>query len=224
MKNVGIIVERRKGADKRYGKSFEDEKPAQMGCCSIISTMDDEVVAYIKKSWMDKLGRDVKWIKRWETMCRRAGLPWKYIGETPDYYLTRIYNDETIKGKHRLAVFTTIRYMYSPYYNDIPQHAMNIYKGYKVTNLMAILIAHSATKKMYEQYYGLRRNNLSMTQKRITASFIRERWTFDRTNNINNMFGRGRVRSVNLTVKTRSEAKKGNYEKLMEAHKYATRK
>jgi len=165
MRNIGIIKTHK-------GELKDNKRFKKTGCCAMMSYnwirpgAAPECDRYnhsarIPRSWLKKLGRDLEWVEKWRRMCRLAGFNWHIVSVNSRSIYVTLYAKEHVSGSHQLASWTTVRYMYSPYFNDIPQIAMGIYEKYKVNNLNAILIAHCRSERSYAGYFGLLSNRRS---------------------------------------------------------------
>ena len=144
----------------------------QDGCCYFLVNVivDSHPVqkytyALFPKKWAHNLNWKQEEIKEYAKLCTNSGLPWKLLTTNDRGYILRISNDKMVSGFHLLATFSTIRYMYSPFYDDIPKLAMRFYRDYKVNSLEALMYAHQATKKSYDGYFGLVRGGSGKVKK-----------------------------------------------------------
>jgi len=158
-------------------------------CCMNIRTCyktTEKAIILIPTEWIDGgLNR----LKLWIRFMKKCNLPCKYvgIGKTREWK-EEIDNDDHIfsptkafkieidykncpSGPHALAVFTALRYLYSPMFKGLVDSALKLREDYSSFSYFKCLyLAHYNSG--YSEYYGMRFKNASYP---ITLKEFKER-------------------------------------------------
>jgi len=134
----------------------------------------------IPSNMLPKGSRNAKYVKSWSEFATNAGFKNKFIGSygpktfaalnasakraqesspsTTMWYLIEFDYSDLLTGRHALAVWSVMRYLYSydHDYNKIPPAAIMLKKKFpKWDHYECLMIAHYAANKYYS-YYGIR--------------------------------------------------------------------
>lgn len=148
MTNVSEIILHNGPFVSKRGIQFPRE-----GCCSFLrNTEGKNATGRIHKRHLPPNVKD--YLYKYQRLCRLAGFPWKVVHETKKCFYVTIKRKDMRNGHHMLATWSTVRYLFSPYYHGIPERAVQIHKKYKVSNMYALVLGHY-NEPRYNSYYGL---------------------------------------------------------------------
>lgn len=145
-------------------------------CSTSLSGSKRFIFPYVKNSQLSPMFKDDNSnIKIWEFICNNAGFNWEYCGvSSPSSFKERMgkgdywhkFKIDTqgfVFDRQALMVFSSIRYMYSPLYNVIPEKAVEFYKinDGNIPDALSLVMFSHVFRDGYNNYYGLNPHKIS---------------------------------------------------------------